>query len=87
MTRRLRVTRSGGFAGLRRERDVDIDDGTPATEGLRALLDSGRLRTAGAGQPDRFVYRITDDADLDVTVQEEDLSDDDRAVLDDALRG
>lgn len=89
MTRRVRVSRSGGFAGLRREREVDLDDDSDEARALAGLLDSERLHgePSGAHQPDRFVYQLTDDQGLDLTVQEQDLPDEARELLDRALRG
>ncbi|MCU1406626.1 MAG: hypothetical protein JWQ43_2929 [Glaciihabitans sp.] len=53
------VTRSGGFAGLRRTWVVVIDD-QPDTESWRDLLE--RLpwdnRPRGAREPDRYSYEI-----------------------------
>ena len=86
MSRRLRVSRSGGFAGLRQQREVDLDDGTPRAAALAELVASGRLgATVTPAQPDRFVYLVRGDG-VDVEVHEQDLSDDDRDLLESALR-
>jgi hypothetical protein len=56
---KVSVTRSGGFAGLRRTWAVTVDD-QPDRDAWDDLL--GRLpwgeRTQSAPQPDRYVYEI-----------------------------
>ena len=87
MSRHVRVSRSGGLAGIRREREVDLDDGSPRGEAWADLLDSGRLLyTASGPQADRFVYRVITDDGTDLVVHEQDLDDDDRTLLEETLR-
>jgi hypothetical protein len=56
---KVSVTRSGGFAGLRRTWAVTVDE-QPDRDAWDELL--GRLpwgeRVSGAPQPDRYVYEI-----------------------------
>jgi len=87
VSRHVRVSRSGGFAGIRREREVDLDDGSPRAEAWSDLLDSGRLLyQAHSPEADRFVYRVISDDGTDLTVHEQDLDDDDRSLLEETLR-
>ncbi|HLK94668.1 MAG TPA: protealysin inhibitor emfourin [Nocardioidaceae bacterium] len=87
MSRHVRVSRSGGQAGFRREREVDLDDGSPRAEAWADLLDSGRLLDADdVPEPDRFVYRVTADDGTDLVVHEQDLDADDRDLLEQTLR-
>ena len=87
MSRYVRVSRSGGLAGTRRERAVDLDDGSPRAQAWADLLDSGRLLdTPSDAQADRFVYRVTGDDGTDLVVHEPDLDADDRALLEETLR-
>lgn len=62
MSPKVSVTRSGGFAGVRRSWVVVIDD-QPDSEAWNELLgripwDNRPRRTATAPQPDRFIYVI-----------------------------
>jgi hypothetical protein len=87
VSRHVRVSRSGGQAGIRREREVDLDDGSPRAEAWSDLLDSGRLLDADdAPEADRFVYRVTADDGTDLVVHEQDLDADDRDLLEQTLR-
>ncbi|WP_121257947.1 protealysin inhibitor emfourin [Nocardioides ferulae] len=54
----VRVRRTGGFAGLVAEGEVDLDTDDPRAPELRALADRVDLAavTGGTAQPDRFVY-------------------------------
>jgi hypothetical protein len=75
--RTLRVSRSGGFAGLRvaGELDLDADDEPAAT--ARELLDRvdfARLAQRPP-QPDRYVYEFQAPDGQRVTVAEQDLTD------------
>lgn len=77
----VRIRRSGGFAGITQQRDVDLDTGTGTR--IRELLD--RVDLAGLSapepQPDRFVYHVQY-GDQDVTVGESQLP----PELDQAIR-
>jgi len=100
--RRVRVVRSGGIAGMRLEREVDLDQlDDDEADGWRRLLDSPAVRahargddagpTGGAApsrpRPDGFGYRlVSEDDQLDVTLPEHDLPEDARRLLERALR-
>ena len=90
-SRRVLLVRSGGFAGMRLERELDLDqlDDTDA-ESWRRLIDSPAVREAATDerpQPDRFSYRVVSEADgVDVTLPEQQLGDEDRSLLERALR-
>ena len=87
MSRYVRVSRSGGLAGTRRPREVDLDDGSPRAVAWADLLDSGRLRyTATEADTGRFVYRVVGDDGTDLVVHETDLDADDRTLLEETLR-
>jgi hypothetical protein len=68
------VTRSGGFAGIRRSGEVVLGD-DPRTPEVESLL--GRIDFGGVGphrpQPDRFVFTFTVDG-RDTVVGEQDLT-------------
>jgi hypothetical protein len=90
----LKVTRTGGFAGLMANGELDTSD-QPDTERLEEVvhgLDQSRL---GSGQPrpDRYIYRleVRDDATaepprLTVTVAEQDLDETTAWLLDRVLQ-
>ena len=91
----LLLRRSGGFAGLVREREVRLDElPEPDTRDWRHLLGGQRLRALQApggeasrgGHPDAFTYRVCCDAvDLDVTVTESHLPHDVRGLFERTL--
>ena len=85
----LVVVRTGGFAGLRLERELSLGD-LPDDEARPwlDLLDSGRLRelsSVDTSTPDRFVYRVSGPG-LDITAAEQQLPDDVRGLFDQTLR-
>ncbi|MFF2009022.1 protealysin inhibitor emfourin [Streptomyces sp. NPDC058195] len=58
---RIQVSRSGGFAGIAREREIDTagrDDGPEWEELAASALDGGH-EAPPEGVPDGFRYRIT----------------------------
>jgi Zn-dependent metalloprotease len=71
------VERTGGVAGMRKMRDVNLDSlPTEEAEAWHRLLGSPLLRELGAAptQPDRFVYRVAcPPVGLDVTAAEQQL--------------
>jgi hypothetical protein len=71
---RVKVTRSGGFAGIKRTGEVALGD-DPRTAEVESLLD--RIDFAALGehepQPDRFVFTFTVDNHEHV-VGEQDLT-------------
>ena len=73
----LLVQRTGGFAGLRLERELDLESlPTEQSEQWQRLLGSGLLRALPEAEPapDRFVYRVCCPAvDLDVRAGEQQL--------------
>ena len=73
----LLVQRTGGFAGLRLERELDLESlPTEQSEQWQRLLGSGLLRALPEAEPapDRFVYRVRCPAvDLDVRAGEQQL--------------
>jgi hypothetical protein len=87
----VRVERSGGFAGQRVSRDVEVARLEPEQAAAwRDLLRSGRLRalTPKPPQPDRYVYRLTCARHaVDVTAAEQQLPEDVVDLLERALRG
>jgi hypothetical protein len=87
---RLHLERTGGFAGMRVDRQVDLDALDPAdATAWRSLLSSPLLRdlTDEPPQPDRFVYRLTHEgAGIDVVAAEQQLPDDVRELLERTLR-
>ncbi|WP_350275990.1 protealysin inhibitor emfourin [Kribbella sp. HUAS MG21] len=64
------VTRSGGFAGLIQQGELDTD-GQPDADRLEAAVRALDARNLGTGrpQPDRYVYRleVRDAPDADAT--------------------
>jgi hypothetical protein len=82
------VVRTGGFAGLRRERELPLGE-LPDEQAQRwyELLESGRLLQLDPVEqmPDRFVYRISGPG-LDITAAEHQLPDDVRGLFDETLR-
>jgi hypothetical protein len=84
------VERTGGFAGVRASRDVDLralpsDD----AEAWRRLLGSPLLHELGSQppQPDRYMYRVAcPPAGLDVTAAEQQLPSHVRELLERTLR-
>jgi hypothetical protein len=82
------VVRSGGFAGLRLERQLSLGDLTEEQAGRwYDLLGSGRLTqlTPGTPAPDRFVYRVLGPG-LELIAAEQELPDDVRGLFDETLR-
>ena len=88
----VKVTRSGGFAGLMAHGELDTT-AEPDTDRLEAAvqaLDPARLGS-GRPQPDRYVYRLevrdTPDADpTHLTVAEQDLDQTTAWLLDRVLQ-
>jgi hypothetical protein len=82
------VVRTGGFAGLRLERELFLGE-LPEEQAGRwyELLGSGRLTQLDAGPPapDRFVYRVIGPG-LEVTAAEQELPDDVRGLFDETFR-
>jgi hypothetical protein len=78
---RVTVTRTGGFGGLRLQRSVDTSGRPDAAEWEELVRTSGVTsgsaplpgRGSGAGQPDRFTYKIDVDG-REVTVAEHELT-------------
>jgi hypothetical protein len=64
------VTRSGGFAGLTKQGELDTSD-QPDADRLEAAVHALTARDLGTGrpQPDRYVYRleVRDARDADAT--------------------
>ncbi|GAA4359222.1 protealysin inhibitor emfourin [Angustibacter luteus] len=87
---RLHLERTGGFAGMRVDRQVDLDALDPEDAAAwRALLGSPLLRDLPEEppKPDRYVYRLTHErAGLDAVVAEQQLPDDVRDLLERTLR-
>jgi hypothetical protein len=88
----VEVSRSGGFAGMTLHGRVNLDRLDPAvrarwqaalTEGLTGLPEGA----SGHPGPDRFVYRVRQQSTgLDVTVGDNQIPEDLRALLDTAVR-
>jgi Thermolysin metallopeptidase, alpha-helical domain len=82
------VFRTGGFAGLRLERELSLAD-LPEEQADRwyELLESSRLTQLDPGPPapDRFVYRVIGPG-LEVTAAEQQLPDDVRGLFDETFR-
>lgn len=79
---RVAVTRSGGFAAMVREGEVDLDSDDPRAPEVRSLIDRIDFRAAATTtppQPDRFVYAFRY-GPVDVHVPETDLSDELRTL-------
>lgn len=72
--RRVEVRRSGGFSGVLRQGELDLDD-DPQGPQVRQLLLHADLTalSPGAARPDRFVYTVTLDA-WQLTLPEADLT-------------
>jgi hypothetical protein len=88
----VEVSRSGGFAGMTLHGRVNVDrlDDDARRLWQRALSHSftglGETRGQQPG-PDRFVYRVRNQrSGLDVTVGDQEIPDDLRALLDTAVR-
>ena len=89
----VKVTRSGGFAGLMAHGELDTT-GQPDADRLESALqalDPARLGS-GRPQPDRYVYRVEvrDAPDRDathLTVAEQDLDETTAWLLDRVLHG
>jgi hypothetical protein len=82
-TRVVRVRRTGGFAGLVAEGEVDLEAGDRRAPELAELVDRIDLREVrgGAPKPDMFVYAFDLCGDL-ATVPEQALTSDLRRVAD-----
>jgi hypothetical protein len=81
----VRVTRSGGFAGLTLSGEVDLDRlaGPDLTIWQNALRQGFTPLAGHQPAPDRFVYRVhSEQTGLDVTVGDHELPDDLRTLLD-----
>jgi hypothetical protein len=81
----VRVTRSGGFAGLTMTGEVDLDQlDDPDRSIWRSALRAGFTPPGGhQPAPDRFLYRVhLEQTGLDVTVGDHELPDDLRTLLD-----
>jgi hypothetical protein len=87
------VTRTGGFAGLTTQGELDTGaqaDGEQLEAAVRAL--GGKDLGTGRPQPDRYVYKVQvrDAADADAThhvVAEQDVDETTAWLLDRVLRG
>ncbi|MFG2605683.1 protealysin inhibitor emfourin [Streptomyces sp. NPDC048514] len=79
---RIRVRRTGGFAGIERRAEVDTSGRPDAHEwqtlAERALASAGRTPTAGV--PDGFHYEITVDGRT-VHTADPRLTEDERALI------
>jgi Thermolysin metallopeptidase, alpha-helical domain/Thermolysin metallopeptidase, catalytic domain len=86
---RVVVRRSGGFAGLRVEREIDVRAlASPERDAWLSLLASpvlGELQAAEP-QPDRYVYQVTGPDGIDVTAGEQQLPADVRDLIERTLR-
>jgi Zn-dependent metalloprotease len=73
----VRVVRSGGFAGLTKKGEVDLDADDARARTARRLVQKIDFRSAAQGEPrpDRFVYRFSY-LGTDCTVHEPDLTGD-----------
>jgi hypothetical protein len=88
----LKVVRSGGFAGLRAQGELDTStepDSERLEEAVRGL-DQARLGS-GRPQPDRYIYRLqvqhqADQEPTEVTVAEQDLDEETAWLLDRVLQ-
>ncbi|GGF51542.1 hypothetical protein GCM10011519_26920 [Marmoricola endophyticus] len=79
--RAVRVTRSGGFAGIGASAELDLDGTDPRAAQAQELvartdLASVRARAPQDSHPDRFAYRIEVPGAAPVTVAEQDLTED-----------
>ena len=88
----VRVTRSGGFAGLTLSGEVDLDQlDPPERTAWQAALQFGLAARAELAEhqpvPDAFVYRVhIEQTGLDVTIGDHELPDDLRILLAHAVR-
>lgn len=88
----LKVVRSGGFAGLMAQGELDTA-GQPDSERLERVargLDQDRLGT-GRAQPDRYIYQLhvrehAGGEATEVTVAEQDLDEETAWLLDRVLQ-
>lgn len=84
------VERTGGVAGMRATRDVNLDSlPTEEAEAWHRLLGSPLLRELGAAptHPDRYVYRVAcPPVGLDVTAAEQQLPSHVRELFERTLR-
>ena len=73
-SRKVAVTRTGGFAGIRKHGELTLgeDPRTPEVESLLGRVDLSALPTHEP-KPDRFVYRF-DVAGHEAVVGEQDLT-------------
>jgi len=88
---RVRLTQSGGLAGIAMVADVDIDD-LPVAEAARVrhaltMLSFRRAREPGGprpGRPDRFQYdlEVTDGRRRSLTAHEPDIAPELQSVID-----
>lgn len=89
---RVRVTRSGGFAGLTTSGSVDLDADDEEVQRLRAAVGDQDLRSTlhgikpGRVNPDSFQYAVTVGDDQPVVLTQDDLDQTLRQVVDVALR-
>ena len=89
----LRVSRTGGFAGLTTASEIDLGRDDPAAAAVRDLLGRADLAHAGGGRPmpDHYVYEFRVGDEEAVCVPEHELTDElsalARAVLDAPHRG
>lgn len=88
----VKVTRSGGFAGLMAHGEVDTE-AEPDTDRLEAALHALETADLGSGkpQPDRYVYKVEvrdvpDGYPTHHTVAEQDLDEDTAWLLDRILK-
>jgi hypothetical protein len=84
----VRVQRSGGFAGLVTEGEVDLDAADQRARELATLIDRVDLREVAGGEPmpDRYVYAF-DLCGSFASVPEQRLTDDLRRIAELVLRG
>jgi hypothetical protein len=86
----VHVGRSGGFAGLRLEGDVDTSALAPDERGRLEQLVAHLRSSRGPSGPDLFQYDLTittdDGVSRDVTLHESDVPDQLRPLLAAALR-
>ncbi|MFG2558014.1 protealysin inhibitor emfourin [Streptomyces sp. NPDC005151] len=84
---RIQVTRTGGFTGIARHREIDTSDLTDAAE-WEALAESALAAGRGTpppGVPDGFRYRITVD-DRTAHCADPHLTDAQRALISRVLK-
>ncbi len=82
-SRRVSVRRTGGFAGLRTDGELDLDGDDPRAPEVASLVDRVDLRavTAAPTHPDRYVYDFDLCGDC-ATVPEQSLTSDLRRLAD-----